>query len=202
VKFRCRDAEEFDAAFSPEASGGTIFCPTTTRLDQGSQVVVEVACKSLPNRVMIKGNVLEWRPALPRLRVRAGATIRFDPLEGTKLNFVIETLHGERAIASRRKHTRLPVGLPIKVKLDAAASTDAELREISVSGALIAGIAQPQVGTDLVIELVPPGSAAPVDISCKVLYHAGTEGTGLRFVFREGGGSRRLREVVRRFKAG
>ena len=39
-----------------------------------------------------------------------------------------------------------------------------------------------------------------MDISARVLYHAGEDGTGLRFLFREGGGSRRLRELVRRLK--
>ena len=33
-----------------------------------------------------------------------------------------------------------------------------------------------------------------------VLYHAGGDQTGIKFLFREGGGSRRLRELVRRFK--
>ena len=35
----------------------------------------------------------------------------------------------------------------------------------------------------------------------RVVYHAGVNQTGVRFIYREGGGSRRLRELVRRFKA-
>ena len=37
-------------------------------------------------------------------------------------------------------------------------------------------------------------------ISGRVLYHAGPGLSGIKFIFREGGGSRRLRELVRRFK--
>jgi hypothetical protein len=40
-----------------------------------------------------------------------------------------------------------------------------------------------------------------MDISGRALYHAGEGLTGIKFLFREGGGSRRLRELVRRFKA-
>jgi hypothetical protein len=78
---------------------------------------------------------------------------------------------------------------------------DAELREISVSGGLVCGVVQPPVGTDVVLEIVPPGSEAAFDLSGRVMYHAGPNQTGVRFHYREGGGSRRLRELVRRFKA-
>ena len=40
-----------------------------------------------------------------------------------------------------------------------------------------------------------------LDLSGRVVYHAGPSQTGVRFLYREGGGSRRLRELVRRFKA-
>jgi tartrate dehydratase beta subunit/fumarate hydratase class I family protein len=78
---------------------------------------------------------------------------------------------------------------------------EAELREISVSGGLLTGTVQPPVGTDIVMELAPPGSEAPFDLSGRVVYHAGPNQTGVKFLYREGGGSRRLRELVRRFKA-
>ncbi len=50
------------------------------------------------------------------------------------------------------------------------------------------------------LEIAPPGSEAPFDLSGRVVYHAGESQTGVRFIYREGGGSRRLRELVRRFK--
>jgi tartrate dehydratase beta subunit/fumarate hydratase class I family protein len=77
---------------------------------------------------------------------------------------------------------------------------EAELREISVSGGLVAMRVQPAIGTDIVVEIVPPGGIAPMSISGRVIYHAGPGHTGVKFMFREGGGSRRLRELVRRFK--
>jgi hypothetical protein len=163
--------------------------------------VVELNCGWLPNKVLIRGTVLSWRPALPRRRVRAGAVVRFDADETRKRDFVLEMMQGTRPATPKRRHTRLPVTMPVRVRMDPAApALDAELREVSVSGALVAGIPQPPLGTEVVLELVPPGGAAPIDISGRVLYHAGTDQTGVKFLFREGGGSRRLRELVRRFR--
>ena len=42
--------------------------------------------------------------------------------------------------------------------------------------------------------------AAPMSIAGKVAYHA-PGGTGLKFVYRDGGGSRRIRELIRRIRA-
>lgn len=201
LRVRCQSADEFQTLYTTDQPDGGLFCATTQQLDPGTPVVVELVCKALPNRVLIRGTVVSWRPALPRLRVRAGALVRFLPDEAAKRDFVLETLGGTRPPTRRRKHTRLPIGMPIKMRVGAEPETlDAYLREISVSGALIAADVQPSIGTDVVLEIVPPGGVAPMDISGRVLYHAGPAQSGVKFLFREGGGSRRLRELVRRFK--
>ena len=201
LRVRCRNIREFDSFYLPDLANGGAFCPTTTELQPNTPVVVEFNCDALPNKVLIRGMVLSWRPALPRMRIRAGATVEFDVEEAPKRDFVLQTMRGARAPSRRRKHTRIPVGVAVKVReanqLDA---TDAELREISVSGGLLTGAIQPPVGTDVVMEIAPPGSEAPFDLSGRVVYHAGPNQTGVRFLYREGGGSRRLRELVRRFK--
>jgi hypothetical protein len=201
LRVRCRNAEDFLALYSAEHAEGALFCPTTASLTPDSPVVVEIACKALPNRVFVRGTVVSWRPALPRLRVRAGALVRFAAEEAAKRDFILETLGGLRKPSPKRKHNRIPIGLSVKLRVGAAAEqVTAELREISASGALVAAAVQPPLGTDLVLEVVPPGGVAPMDISGRALYHAGPGQTGIKFLFREGGGSRRLRELVRRFK--
>jgi Tfp pilus assembly protein PilZ len=202
LRVRCRNLEEFEDHYLPELPNGGMFCPTTTPLQEGTPVVVEMACDPLPNKVLIRGNVISWRPALPRMRVRAGANVEFEADEAPKRDFVIQTMRGDRAPTRRRKHTRIPIGIPVKVR--EASQLDyisAELREISVSGGLLTGPMQPAIGTDVVMEIAPPGTEAPFDLSGRVVYHAGPTQTGVRFLYREGGGSRRLRELVRRFKA-
>jgi hypothetical protein len=178
-----------------------LFCPTTTELATETPVVVEIACKGLPNKVLVRGVVMSWRPALPRLRVRAGAFVRIAPEEASKRDFVLQTLMGTRPSSSRRKHSRIPVGLGVRVRVGSdPTGIAAELREISVSGGLLSACVQPPIGADVIVEIVPPGGVAPMLISSRVLYHAGANQTGVKFMFREGGGSRRLRELVRRFK--
>jgi len=201
LRVRCRNLEEFEEHYLPDIPNGGVFCPTTTELAPGTAVVVEMACDGLPNKVLIRGTVTNWRPALPRMRIRAGATVAFEADEGAKRDFVVQTLRGERSATRKRKHTRIPIGIPCKIRVTSALEfTEAELREISVSGGLILGPLQPPIGTDVVLEITPPGSEAPFDLSGRVVYHAGESQTGVRFIYREGGGSRRLRELVRRFK--
>jgi hypothetical protein len=202
LRVRCRNLEEFEEYYLPELPNGGMFCPTTSELSPTTSVVVELACDGLPNKVLIRGNVLSWRPALPRMRVRAGATVEFEADEIPKRDFVLQTMHGDRAPTRRRKHTRIPIGIPVMVReVNQLEATAAELREISVSGGLLTGPIQPPVGADIVMEIAPPGSEAPFDLSGRVVYHVGPNQTGVRFLYREGGGSRRLRELVRRFKA-
>jgi hypothetical protein len=201
LRVRFRSAEEFRGFYTSDHPDGILFCPTTTPLPNDAPVVVEIACKGLPNKVMVRGTVLSWRPALPRLRVRAGAMVRFSTEEAAKRDFVLQTLMGARQATLKRKHTRIPVGMGVRVQLGKEAeSIEAELREISVSGCLVAAPVEPANGTDVVLDIVPPGGIAPMSISGRVLYHAGPGLTGIKFMFREGGGSRRLRELVRRFK--
>ena len=201
LRVRCQSAEEFRSLYQADQPDGGLFCPTTKELPHGTAVVIELVCKALPNRVLIRGTVVSWRPALPRLRVRAGAMVKFAAEEAQKRDFVLETLGGKRTPTPRRKHTRIPIALPARIRVGADADgVAADLREISVSGALLAASVQPPLGTEVVLELIPPGGMKPMDISGRVLYHAGPDQTGIKFLFREGGGSRRLRELVRRFK--
>jgi hypothetical protein len=201
LRVRCRSAEEFRSLYNTDHPDGILFCPTTTEIQTAAPVVVELACKGLPNKVLLRGAVMSWRPALPRLRVRAGAFVRFAADETAKRDFVLETLMGDRPGTRKRKHTRIPVGLAVRVRVgNEPDAVSAELREISVSGGLVFAPVQPAIGTDVIVDIVPPGGIAPMSISGRVIYHAGAGQTGLKFMFREGGGSRRLRELVRRFK--
>src|SRR5262249_42771847 len=67
--------KKFQEAYQADSPNGRLFCPPTTELAAGSQVIIEISADELPNKVMVRGAVKWWRPALPRLRVRAGALI-------------------------------------------------------------------------------------------------------------------------------
>jgi len=186
-------------AYQPDPSVGALFVATTTPLEADQNVIVELVCDGLPNKVLFRGTVLAWRPALPRLRVRAGAVVAFAAEEEEKRRFILAALAGELH-PPRRKHTRIPVTVPVKYRLPGTADLAAgELSEISMGGALVRTKASIPLGTEMVLAVTPPGAAAAIEISGRVGYHA-PNGIGLKFVYRDGGGSRRIRELIRRLR--
>jgi Tfp pilus assembly protein PilZ len=201
LKARFHSREDFDEAYNSELPHGGLFVPTTTPLATGDQVVVEIFCKGLPNKVMLRSEVRTWRPALPRLRVRAGALVAFLPEESDKRSFMLAALDGE-VVARKRRHTRMPVTIPVKFRTAGNLEVqDGEMVEISLGGALLrAEGVLPALGTDVVIDVRLPGGAVPVPLSGRVAYHAET-GAGIKFLYRDGGGSRRIRELIRRLRA-
>jgi hypothetical protein len=102
----------------------------------------------------------------------------------------------------KRRHTRLPVEIPVRFRCAGSSEyRDSGLSEISVGGALLATPGQPlPLGSEVYLELTPPGGVGQMEIAGRVAYHAGADGTGIRFVYRDGGGSRRLRELIRRLR--
>src|SRR5262249_10949619 len=110
-----------------------------------------------------------------------------------------ETLTGKRPAVPRRRHDRFPVTINVKYRIGQSPDVrEGPLSEISAGGAMLATEQPLPMGTDVIIEVVPPGSAGPMTIQSRVSYHVPTGGTGLKFLYRDGDGSRRLREMVRR----
>ncbi len=201
LKVRFRTNAEFEEQFQEDLAHGGVFCPTTTAVEEGAEVIVELSAPALPNKLMIRSRVCSWRPALPRLRVRAGATVEFLPEEQGKKEFLLGTLRGEIESPRKRKHSRLPVEIPIQYRTTESADLiDSSLGEISVGGALLGTTAPLPIGTSVILEICPPGSVSPISISGKATYHLPSGATGLKFVYRDSGGSRRLRELVRRLR--
>lgn len=201
LKARFRSREDFDEAYNSELPHGGLFVPTTTPLKVGEDVVVEIFCEGLPNKIMIRGEVKSWRPALPRLRVRAGALVAFPVEEDEKRSFLLAALSGE-VVPRKRRHTRIPVDVPVRYRLAERIDTvPGELIEISVGGALLRTDQEvPALGEEVVLEVLPPGGAVPMSIAGKVTYHTDS-GAGIKFLYRDGGGSRRIRELIRRIRA-
>lgn len=201
LKVSFRTNAEFEVQYQDDLQRGGLFCPTTSEIAAGTDVVIELTVPALPNKVMIRGSVQSWRPALPRLRVRAGAIVEFHAEESEKRDFLVETVRGDRESPSKRKHSRLPLEIPVRYRTgDSADMLDSHLREISVGGAMLATLESLPLDTDIILEILPPGSVSPLAISGKATYHTPTGGTGLKFVYRDAGGSRRLRELVRRLR--
>jgi hypothetical protein len=202
LKLRIKSADEWRELATSESVADPIFVPTTDELHAGQQVIVEIASNLLPNKVLIRGIVQAWRAALPRMRVRAGATVQLDAEEQTKLTFLNEVLSGKRTGVPRRRHHRLPVHVACRYRIANSPNfVESQISEIGVGGALLTTSDPLPIDTELTLEVTPPGAAAPIAIAGRVSYHVPTGGSGLRFVTRDGDGDRRLRELVRRLRA-
>jgi Tfp pilus assembly protein PilZ len=202
LKARYRNKEDFLEAYNEDLPHGGLFCPTTQPVDENEPVVVEVHFPELPNKMMFRGSVVWWRSALPRLRVRAGALVAFPEEDADKTSFLLAIAGGEEREAIKRRHPRIPVVLQVGVRpKDSTSVIEGELQDISVGGALLFTDGELAVGDEVIIELTTPGGASPVEIAAKVT-HRGSKTVGVRFLYRDGGGSQRLREIVRRLVAG
>ena len=202
LRLRIKSADEWRELAPSENVTEPIFVPTTDELKSGEQVIVEISSNLLPNKVLIRGSVQAWRPALPRMRVRAGATVQLDVDEQVKLTFLHDVLSGKRTDVPRRRHHRLPVQFACRYRVANSPSfVDSAISEIGVGGALLTTQTPLPLETELTLEVTPPGAAAPIAIAGRVSYHAPSGGSGLRFVSRDGDGDRRLRELIRRLRA-
>jgi Tfp pilus assembly protein PilZ len=202
LKLRIRTADEWRELAPGDSVQAPVFVPTTDELESGQQVIIEVSSQLLPNKVLIRGTVQTWRPALPRMRVRAGATIDLASNEQIKLTFLHDVFSGKRTDVPRRRHHRLPVEVAVRYRLAHSASwVDLGISEIGVGGALLTTSEPLPIDTDLTLEITPPGALAPLAIASKVSYHTPSGGSGLRFMSRDGDGDRRLRELIRRHRA-
>jgi hypothetical protein len=136
------------------------------------------------------------------MRIRAGAVVAFEGDEQPKLAFVRDVFSGKRQDVPRRRHNRLPVSVAVRYRIANTASfVESAISEIGVGGALLTTPTPLPIDTDLILEVTPPGAAAPIAISGKVSYHVPTGGSGLKFVSRDSDGARRLRELIRRLRA-
>ena len=201
LRVRFRTNRELLEAWQDDQLVGGLFCPTTAPLPSGSDVLCELSIPAIPNKVLIRGKVVSWRPALPRQRRRAGALVAWTEDESTKASFVIETVRGDCPAPSRRRHMRLPVAMAVRWKPDGESHYQAaDLSEISEGGALLRADLPIPLGTEVVLEVTPPGAVSAIALAGTAAYHTPRQATGIRFHYRDGGGSRRLRELVRRFR--
>ena len=149
----------------------------------------------------MRGAVQAWRPALPRMRVRAGATVELATDEQTKLTFLHDVFSASAPTCRAGATTGCPSrhrALPRRQQLELRGLRD--LRDRRRRRAATTQEPLP-IDTELTVEVVPPGAAAPIAIAGRVSYHVPSGGSGLRFVSRDGDGDRRLRELIRRLRA-
>ena len=138
LKMRVGSASAWRDAYRTALPNGGLFVPTTTELTEGQDAIIELSSPLLPNKVMIRGEIRSWRPALPRLRVRAGAEVEFMADEAAKREFISGVFEGTKRNSPKRKQSRLPVNIPVRYRVaNDTEFVECAISEISVGGAML-----------------------------------------------------------------
>jgi uncharacterized protein (TIGR02266 family) len=204
LRARYQSGEDFLRHYQPSFPGGGIFFPTREAHPPGEQVIVEIRFPGLANKQMIRGAVAWRRAGKHRTKLRAGLGIEFHAAEAKRRDFLIAVAKGEIVEMVTRRHRRLPVQLTASwhVVFDRARHVS-HVEDIGPGGAFLRTTQFFPPGTEVVLDVTPPGSLRPLEIAGRVAWtrHTiGEEGIGIEFRTRDAGGTRRLKELVRRLE--
>ena len=192
-------------AYQSQFLHGGLFVPTRAAPELASEVILDVRLPELKASTLLRGYVAWRRPAHQGRRLRSGVGVEFLSSERRKRDYLLAVARGEIVDMAQRRYRRVPIELPIgwRSKTDASMMNDT-IEDISERGVFIRTRNFRPVGSAVLLELLPPGSQAPVTIQGRVAWThhtAGEEGIGITFSCRDAGGARRLRELVRRVES-
>jgi uncharacterized protein (TIGR02266 family) len=204
IRARYRSGEEFLRSYQPSLTGGGLFYPTREALALGETVIVEIRFPGLSNKQMVRGFIAWRRAGKHRTKLRAGLGIEFHQAEAKRRDFLIAVAKGEIVDMITRRHRRLPVQLTANWHVvHDRESHSSHVEDIGPGGAFLRTTDFLPPGTEIVIDVTPPGSMRPLEIAGRVAWtrHTeGEEGIGIEFKTRDAGGTRRLKELVRRLE--
>jgi uncharacterized protein (TIGR02266 family) len=205
LKARYRGGVDFLAAYQPALPAGGLSFPTREHVTAGEPVVVEVRFPELGDRILIRSTVMWRRGARVREGLPATVGVEFDAVDAHRRDFLVAAARGEGATrVVQRNHRRLPVSLPVRWHVkDGRDALAAVIVDIGPGGAFMRTAVPCAMGTQVVLELLPPGGAVPLSIEARVVWtrvEPGSEGLGVEFRCRDTGGLRRLKEMVRRLE--
>lgn len=205
LKARYRSGKDFLAAYQTSFPNGGLFFPTRDHATTGESVMVEVRFPELGDRMLLRCFVAWRRSARVREGTPAGVGVEMDASERGKRDFLLRVARGSAPRVTIRGQRRLPVSLPAKWHVvDSREHHEGLIADVSASGAFLVTEAPCPDGSQIVVELVPPGGAAALDIEARVVWSRaepqGHAGLGLEFRCRDTGGLRRLKEMVRRLE--
>jgi Tfp pilus assembly protein PilZ len=204
LKARYRTSDEFLEHYLPTLPGGGVFYPTREQIPVGTDLIVEVRYPELVNRQMMRVFVAWRRAGRHRTGLRAGLGLEFQQAETRRRDFLLAVAHGEVHDLTTRRHRRLPITLIAdwRVALDRETHSSS-VEDIGPGGAFLRTTEFLPPGTEIVLDITPPGSLRPLEIAGKVAWTrhtVGEEGLGVEFKTRDAGGTRRLKELVRRLE--
>jgi len=198
------DSQAFLRSFQSNFPGGGLFVPTRKQHELGSSVVVDVRFPQLRSRVLVRGVIAWRRSGKRRTKLRGGIGVEFLLAEGRKVEFLQGVAHGEIVDLTLRRHRRLPV----EIRVDWREKSDrnwhiSSVEDIGEGGVFIRTTSFLPVGTSVILEIVAPGGESKIALEAAVnwtRHSPGEEGMGLEFRCRDIGGTRLIKELVRRIE--
>jgi len=191
--------------YLPELPNGGIFFPTRKPLAIAEPVVVSIRLGKRRSPTLVRGHVVWRRPGKHSTKTKAGIGIEFLPTETQTRDYLVSVARGDSSEAIARRHQRLPVELPILWAVPGALQDNTGgLRDIGRGGAFVKTEQQLPDETDVVLKVAPPGAEVAMPLQARVAWkgHPGGEnGFGVEWKARDAGGTRRIKELVRRIEA-
>jgi type IV pilus assembly protein PilZ len=195
----------FLARFLPELDQGGIFYPTRRALAIGETVAVAIRLGRRRSPTLIRGRVIWRRPGKHSTKVKAGIGIEFLETETQARDYLLAVARGDSAEMVARRHQRLPVELPVMWQVAGVLQDNAGvLRDIGRGGAFVKTEEPLPLASDVVLLVSPPGAEIAMPLSARVAWTGhpgGQNGFGVEWKARDAGGTRRIKELVRRIEA-
>jgi Tfp pilus assembly protein PilZ len=191
--------------YLPELPNGGIFFPTRKPLAIAESVVVSIRLGKRRSPTLVRGQVVWRRPGKHSTKTKAGIGIEFLPTEAQTREYLVSVARGDSAEMVSRRHQRLPVELPVLWQIPGALQDNTGiLRDIGRGGAFVKTEEPLPDETDVVLKVSPPGAEVAMPLQARVAWkgHPGGEhGFGVEWKARDAGGTRRIKELVRRIEA-
>lgn len=204
LRAKYSDRESFLRSFQASFPGGGLFVPTRRQHELGTPVVVDVRFPELRSKVLVRGVIAWRRSGKRRTKLRGGIGVEFLLAESRKVEFLLAVARNEIVDLTQRRHRRLPV----EIRVDWREKSDrywhiSSVEDIGEGGAFIRTTTFQPVGTSVILEITAPGGENKIALEALVSWtrHTpGEEGMGVEFRCRDLGGSRLIKELVRRIE--
>lgn len=201
---RYRSGDDFLQSYDGMLPLGGIFYPTRAAMPVGTAVLLEICFEGLRGNQILRGKVAYRRAGRYRMKLRAGLGIEFGAAETARRDFLLAVAKGEIVDMITRRHRRLPVTMFADWRIAQGRELHRSyVEDIGTGGAFLKTTEILPPGSDLIVEVTPPGSLRPLEIAARVAWvrHTpGEEGIGVEFRTRDAGGQRRLKELIRRLE--
>jgi Tfp pilus assembly protein PilZ len=191
--------------YLPELPNGGIFFPTRKPLAISEPVVVSIRLGKRRSPTLVRGLVVWRRPGKHSTKTKAGIGIEFLPSETQAREYLVSVARGDATEMVARRHQRLPVELPVRWQVPGALQDNTGiLRDIGRGGAFVKTEETLPDQTDVVLKVAPPGAEIAMPLQARVAWRGqpgGEHGFGVEWKARDAGGTRRIKELVRRIEA-